>query len=174
MNIYATEGHLPYLERHEGKMRPLHTVAIALTLFCCSLAHAEQRGTRDEAVAMVQAVQQMARKEGLEATFASITRQDAPFKKKDLYPFVYDFDGLSVAHGSNPKMVGKSWMTTKDQDGNYLIKRMSEVATSSDGRGWVSYKWPHPITHKIQDKAAYIERLGDRYFVGVGVYMERD
>jgi signal transduction histidine kinase len=38
------------------------------------------------------------------------------------------------------------------------------------GNGWVDYKWPNPLAHKIQDKSAYIEKLGDRYFVGVGIY----
>ena len=37
------------------------------------------------------------------------------------------------------------------------------------GSGWVDYKWPNPITDKIEDKSSYIEKMGD-YFVGVGVY----
>ena len=40
------------------------------------------------------------------------------------------------------------------------------------GEGWVNYKWPHPISHKILDKSAFVQRLGQDYFVGVGVYAE--
>ena len=66
-------------------------------------------------------------------------------------------------------MVGKLWISIKDQDGNYLIKEMVGIA-HGPGSGWVDYKWPNPITHKIQDKSAYVEKLGERYFVGVGIY----
>ena len=38
------------------------------------------------------------------------------------------------------------------------------------GNGWVDYKWPNPLSNKIEDKSSYIERMGD-YFVGVGVYL---
>jgi signal transduction histidine kinase len=40
------------------------------------------------------------------------------------------------------------------------------------GSGWVDYKWPNPITNKIEDKTSYVERMGTNYFVGVGVYRQ--
>ncbi|MEP7206236.1 MAG: cache domain-containing protein [Casimicrobiaceae bacterium] len=137
-----------------------------LTLAMPALAARE--GTRDEAVAMVKRVQAKFVAEGAEATFKAIT-QTAEFRDRDLYPFVYDIEGWSVAHGANARMVGKLWISTKDQDGNFLIRAMVAI-TRGPGSGWVDYKWPNPISHKIQDKSAYVEKLGDRYFVGVGVY----
>jgi cytochrome c len=125
-------------------------------------------GTREEAIAMVKRVQAMYAARGLQATFDAITNTPQ-FRDRDLYPFVYDVDGLSVAHGANPQMVGKLWISTKDQDGNYLIKEMVAIA-NGPGHGWVDYKWPNPITHKIENKSAYVEQLGDRYLVGVGIY----
>ena len=129
---------------------------------------ADEFGTKDEAVVMVQRVQEAFTTEGPDATFAAVTAQDPRFKMKDLYPFIYDFTGRSVAHGANAKMVGKMWINTKDQDGNYLIQTMIKITQS--GEGWVDFKWPHPISHKILDKSAFVRSLGDRYFVGVGVY----
>ncbi|MHB8495087.1 MAG: cache domain-containing protein [Casimicrobiaceae bacterium] len=117
---------------------------------------------------MVKRVEAMFAKEGSAATFKAITETDQ-FRDRDLYPFVYNFEGVSVAHGANPKMVGKLWISMKDQDGNFLIKEMVAISRGP-GSGWVNYKWPNPLTHKIQDKSAYIEKLGDHYFVGVGVY----
>lgn len=142
-------------------------------VLCCTLpfatpAHSSEFGTRAEAVAMVKRVEAMFAKEGSAATFKAITETDR-FRDRDLYPFVYNFEGVSVAHGANPKMVGKLWISMKDQDGNFLIKEMVAISRGP-GSGWVNYKWPNPITHKIQDKSAYIEKLGDHYFVGVGVY----
>ncbi|MHB8726569.1 MAG: cache domain-containing protein [Casimicrobiaceae bacterium] len=142
-------------------------------VLCCTLplaapAHSSEFGTRAEAVAMVKRVEAMFAKEGSAATFKAITETDQ-FRDRDLYPFVYNFEGVSVAHGANPKMVGKLWISMKDQDGNFLIKEMVAISRGP-GSGWVNYKWPNPLTHKIQDKSAYIEKLGDHYFVGVGVY----
>jgi cytochrome c len=142
-------------------------LACSLTL-AASVARASDTGTREEAVAMVKRVQEKFTELGPQATFDAITNS-GEFRDRDLYPFVYDLDGWSVAHGANPQMVGKLWISTKDQDGNYLIKEMLAI-THDAGSGWVDYKWPNPLTHKIQDKSAYVEKLGDSYFVGVGIY----
>lgn len=149
-------------------MRIKWCAALVAALVTCMPAAAGEHGTRDEAVAMVKRVQARFAKDGAEATFNAITGTDE-FHDRDLYPFVYDTEGWSVAHGANARMVGKLWISIKDQDGNFLIQQMLAI-TRGSGSGWVDYKWPNPITHKIQDKSAYVERLGERYFVGVGVY----
>jgi cytochrome c len=149
----------------------MHRFALALAGFLTLTAPSAQgadSGTREEAIAMVKRVQEKFTAQGPQATFDAITNT-AEFRDRDLYPFVYDVEGWSVAHGANPQMVGKLWITTKDQDGNYLIKEMLAI-TQGAGTGWVDYKWPNPLTHKIQDKSAYVEKLGERYFVGVGIY----
>jgi len=149
---------------------------VRLLLAACTLAlslsasgFGAEFGTREEAIAMVKRVQEKFAAEGAEATFNAITNTEE-FRDRDLYPFVYTLDGWNVAHGANAKMVGKLWISTKDQDGSYLIRQMVSITTAGPGTGWVDYKWPHPLTHKIQDKSAYIEKLGDKHFVGVGIY----
>jgi signal transduction histidine kinase len=144
-------------------------VAFVLVIAASSHAVAADFGTREEAVAMVKRVQERFEKQGADATFAAVTAQEQDFKDRDLYPFIYDVKGLNVAHGANRKMVGKLWISTKDQDGNFLIREMLKVV-EGPGTGWVNYKWPNPLTHKIQDKSAYVEKLGAIYFVGVGIY----
>ena len=64
--------------------------------------------------------------------------------------------------------MGKNLISLKDQDGIYLIKEMIGIA-KGPGSAWIDYKWPNPLTNKIEDKSSYIEKMGD-YFVGVGVY----
>jgi len=119
-----------------------------------------------EAVAMVKRVEAMFRKDGADATFKAVTART--FNDRDLYPFVYKLDGTDcVAHGANPALVGKNLIDLKDQDGKFLIRELSGVATK--GSGWVDYKWPNPLTKLIEAKSSYVERMGD-YFVGVGVY----
>lgn len=133
------------------------------------LAQEPSRGSPNEAVAMVKRVQASFDGQGADATFARINDLSTPeFHDRDLYPFVYDLKGLNVAHGARPVLVGKNLSSLKDQDGKYLIQEIIAVATGP-GSGWVDYKWPHPITNKIEDKSSYIEKLGD-YVVGVGIH----
>jgi signal transduction histidine kinase len=149
----------------------IRTLALVLAVIVAFAvpAVASDFGTREEAVAMVKRVQDKFSKDGPEAAFKAVTDQSTKeFHDRDLYPFIYDLSGLNVAHGARPVLVGKNLISLKDQDGKYLIKEMIAIATTS-GSGWIDYKWPHPITNKIEDKSSYIEKLGD-YFVGVGVY----
>jgi cytochrome c len=144
-------------------------VALLLVITASGRAMAIDASTRAEAIAMVKAVQERFKKDGPDATFAAVTAQEKEFKDRDLYPFIYDITGMNVAHGANPKMVGKMWIFTKDQDGNFLIQEMLKIV-KGPGSGWVDFKWPNPLTHRIQNKSAYVERLGATYFVGVGIY----
>jgi cytochrome c len=132
---------------------------------------AEEIGTKDEAIAMVKRVQQQFKGDGPELTFRAVSDKSVKkYHDRDLYPFIYDLKGLCVAHGARPALIGKSLIDLKDQDGRYLIREMVRIA-EGPGVGWVDYKWPNPITNKIEDKSSYIEKMGD-YFVGVGIYRQ--
>jgi cytochrome c len=129
-------------------------------------------GSKDEAVAMVKRVEAMFKKDGADATFKAVDDPaNKDFHDRDLYPFIYNLSGVCVAHGARPALIGKNLIDIKDQDGKYLIREMVDL-TKGPGSGWVNYKWPNPITNKIEDKSAFIEKLGDNYFVGVGVYKQ--
>ena len=136
-----------------------------------SCAFAGEYGTRDEAVAMVKRVEDMFASAGAESTFKAVSDMSvASFHDRDLYPFIYDLSGRCVAHGARPALIGKNLLELKDQDGKYLIREMVDIARGP-GSGWVNYKWPNPLSNKIEDKTSYVEKMGD-YFVGVGVYRE--
>ena len=144
-----------------------------LTMFAPAVA--AEFGTKEEAIAMVKRVQEQFKKEGPEATFKAVSDKSVKeYHDRDLYPFVYDMrganKGLNVAHGARPALIGKILIDLKDQDGKYLIREMVDLA-NGPGHGWVDYKWPNPITSKIEDKSSYIEKMGD-YFVGVGAYRQ--
>jgi signal transduction histidine kinase len=151
-------------------------VRIVLSLATLALvapATAAQFGTKEEAVAMVERVQAQFKKDGPDATFKAVSdKSTKAYHDRDLYPFIYyakgPKKGVCVAHGARPALIGKNLFDLKDQDGKYLIREMVRLA-DGPGHGWVDYKWPNPITNKIEDKSSYIEKMGD-YFVGVGVY----
>jgi len=90
------------------------------------------------------------------------------FVKGDLYIFVNTLEGITVAHGQNPKLVGKEMHELKDADGKFFIKEITEVAKTK-GKGWVDYKWINPVTGKILEKTTYCQRAGDVY-IGCGIY----
>ena len=149
-------------------MRGLVVVLVA-TFLAIQPSHAAELGTRAEAVAMVKRVVEKFAQSGAEATFKAVNdKSDPAFHDRDLYPFIYDLKGVNVAHGARPALIGKNLISLKDQNGVYLIQEMIALA-KGPGSGWVDYKWPNPITDKIEDKSSYIEKMGD-YFVGVGIY----
>ena len=151
-------------------LRAIFSIVVFLVIATTPVSIAAEFGTKDEAVAMVKRVVAKFERDGPEATFAAVTNRDREFKDRDLYPFIYRLDGVNVAHGARPALVGKNLLLIKDPDGVPLIRLMVEMAKGS-GSGWLDYKWPNPITNVIEDKTSYFEIMGD-YFVGVGVYRQ--
>ena len=129
-------------------------------------ADPSQHGSKDEAVAMVKRVEDIFNKEGAAATFKAVSDPSTEaFHDRDLYPFIYNLSGLCVAHGVRPALIGKNLIDLKD------AREMIDLV-KGPGSGWVDYKWPTPQTNRIEDKSTYVEKLGNSYFVGVGIYRE--
>lgn len=150
------------------KLKQLLGVA-ALGLAFCGGASANERGTSDEAVAMVKKAVAYTKDAGKEKAFADFNDTgNKQFHDRDLYIFVYDMNGVNLSHGNNPKMVGKNLIEMRDADGKFIIKGFVEVA-SSKGKGWVDYKWPNPVTKAVESKSSYVEKV-DNMIVGAGVY----
>jgi PAS domain-containing protein len=79
-------------------------------------ADPSQHGSKDEAVAMVQRVEDMFNEEGAAATFKAVSDPSTKtFHDRDLYPFIYDLSGVCVAHGARPALIGKNLIDIKDQ-----------------------------------------------------------
>ena len=150
--------------------RLIIAVAAVLTLSAFA-ADAAQFGTRDEAVAMVKRVQEKFKRDGAAATFAAITAQSRQFKDRDLYVYLMNFDCVIQAHAARKELVGKSLFDFRDQDGIYPARRTVEVAKTK-GSGWIDYRWTNPKTHLVEAKSTYVERLGENYAVGVGIYKD--
>jgi cytochrome c len=150
------------------KCRQLLGVA-ALGLAFCGGASANERGTSDEAVAMVKKAVAYMKEAGKEKAFAEFgDTGNKQFHDRDLYIFVYDMNGVNLSHGNNAKMVGKNLIEMRDADGKFIIKGFVEVANSK-GKGWVDYKWPNPVTKSVESKSSYVEKV-DNMIVGAGVY----
>jgi len=145
-------------------------IAISFSLWgTAGNALAADKGTADEAVAMVKKAVALIKSDGKEKAFAAFADPaNTTFHDRDLYVYVYDLNGVALAHGNNPKMVGKPLIGLKDNEGKLLIKEMVDVAKTK-GKGWVEFKWPNPVTKAVEPKAGYIEKVDDM-LVGSGIY----
>jgi signal transduction histidine kinase len=152
-------------------MRKIFKAMLAALLMLALNAGAAEKGTADEAVAMVQKAGEFLKKHGREKAFAEFNNPKGAFLYKDLYIFTFlaNGDGIEQANGANVKLVGKSLKEMKDADGNYLIKDILALGMSKEGRGWVDYKWPNPSTGTIDAKRTYVERV-DGVIIGCGIY----
>jgi hypothetical protein len=140
-------------------------VLAAVTLMSGSASSGEY-ATPEEAKAMAIRAAEYLKAVGPDKAFAVFNdRDDAKFHDRDLYVFVNDSKGLSVAHGFQPEIVGTEELDIPDADGKYY---MYDIVTIED-QGWVDYKWKSPMTGTVHDKTSYIVRVGD-YLVGVGAY----
>lgn len=141
-------------------------IAILVNFLLVSFAFAG--GTAKEAQTLVEKGMAYIKANGKEKAFAQFTDTKGKFIDRDLYIFVVDFKGLTLAHGGNPKLVGKDMSELKDSDGKFFIKAFIELAKTK-GSGWVDYKWQNPVTKNIEPKSTYIQRYED-YFLGCGIY----
>jgi cytochrome c len=148
-----------------SRMKKLFLVLL-VSLFWVSVAFAG--GTDKEATALVEKGVAFIKAEGKEKAFTEFTDNKGKFVDRDLYIFVVDFKGLTLAHGGNAKLVGKDMSGLKDADGEPFIQKMIELAKSK-GNGWVDYKWTNPVTKKIEAKTTYVQKVDD-YFLGCGIY----
>ena len=125
-------------------------------------------GSADEAKSLVQKAVSFIKANGKDKAFSEFTNLQGKFIDRDLYIFVVNFKGITLAHGGNAKLVGKDMLGLKDADGKLFIQNFIEVAKSK-GSGWVDYKWVNPVTKKIEDKSTYVQKVDD-YFLGCGIY----
>jgi signal transduction histidine kinase len=146
--------------------------AVFTTLVMLALsAGAAEKGTADEAVAMVKKAGEFLKKNGKEKAFAEFNNPKGAFLHKDLYIFTFlaNGDGIEQANGANVKLVGKNVTEMKDADGKFLIKDILALGMGKEGKGWVDYKWPNPSTGTIDAKRTYVERVDD-VIIGCGIY----
>ncbi|USX11911.1 cache domain-containing protein [Oxalobacteraceae bacterium OTU3REALA1] len=150
-------------------LKSMSVAACVLALHIPVLA-ADDRGTAAEATALVQRAAEYLKANGPAKSYAAFNDTAGQFKDRDLYVFVMDMNGKMLSHGANAKLIGKDLTALKDSDDKLFIKTMLDVAKSK-GKGWVDYKWPHPVTKAIEPKSTYVEKVDD-LIVGCGIYKQ--
>jgi signal transduction histidine kinase len=149
--------------------RRLMLLTLGTTLLLAQLpARAAERGTAEEAMAMAKKAIAYLKAHGKDKAFAEINDPRGQFTDRDLYVVVYDLNGKNLAHGQNPRMIGKDLIDIRDGDGKYYMRERIEIAKTK-GKGWQDYKFLDPLTKKIEPKSMYVEKVDD-VIIGCGIY----
>lgn len=149
-------------------MKSFFAACVSVLLMATPALAAGDKGSAEEAVALTKKALAHIKTEGPKA-YEDFTAKDPRFIDRDLYVIVYDLNGKCLASGSNPKMVGRDNLETQDTDGKFYIKERMELARTSPQGYWQDYKFPNPLTKKVEPKSTYCE-VGSGVLACVGIY----
>lgn len=89
----------------------------------------------------------------------------------DGYFYVYDSDGVNIAHPKEPFRVGKNWWDLESDKGEKIVQILIKKAQT--GGGFHRYKWSKPSTNAKVDKISYSVFLDEwQWMLGTGVYLD--
>jgi len=136
-------------------------------IFLLSLSFpAWSAGTPEEAKALVEQAIAFYKANGKKKALAEFSKPNGQFVKGDLYIFAYDPKEIIIAHGGDPKLVGRNFTDVPDADGNYFAREFIKIGP---GGGWVDYKWTNYKSKKVEEKTTYLKRIDD-VIIGCGAY----
>jgi cytochrome c len=150
-------------------MKRVTALIIVVAFITLGVFYTADAANPEDAKTLVEKAYAYLKENGKTEAFTEISNPQGQFVKANLYVFVVDFNGLNLADGGNPGLVGAKHISFKDTNGKYFIKEMIETAKDK-GDGWVEYTWFNPETKKIQAKTTYVKRIkGMDAFIGSGV-----
>jgi cytochrome c len=152
----------------------LLTAVAGATLALNAPSARAEGATLAQAKDLVKKARASLRQNGCAKTFQEVT-SGTSFKDpmhKELYIYVYDEKLNNLAHGGNPKLVGKNLWDMKDTKGRALNQDLLKVAKA--GGGEVEFDFLNPATGMVDPKVGWAE-MEDKtdcgpVMVGSGVY----
>jgi signal transduction histidine kinase len=146
-----------------------HIGAFVIASAFCAATPAMAAATAESTKAFVEKAVAHVKSVGKEKAFADFSKTDGPFIDGELYMFCFAPDGMTLAHGGNPALLGKNLITVKDPDG--LASTAALIKTGMEqGAGWVDFKWPNPASKKVEQKSSYVVKVDDKTVCGSGYY----
>jgi signal transduction histidine kinase len=144
--------------------------SIPAVLFSCLVAGA-QTFTPAQAENIVKRAIVYAQENGMDKLIAQTNQADGRFhvgSGSELYLIILDKDGILRANGYKKDLVGTDRMVVKDPDGKFYMREVLKMANTK-GSGWVDYKFPNPLTNKVEQKTTYCEAFKG-YAICCGIY----
>jgi len=141
----------------------------------CSLlampTQAAERGSKKQAITLVQKALDHIEAAGLEQAlqdFKQVT--DNPFRDRDLYVFVYDYQGNNLANSAKLNLPGSNLKNYRTPDGKLVIQEMIAM-TKASGGGALRYQFLNPQSNEVEPKISYFRKIpGFDGFLGCGYY----
>lgn len=127
-----------------------------------------RQGSADEARELLDRAFGHVQMVGTEAGLQDLHDPAHGFIDRDLYVFALDRDGLYVACGAKPQLVGTSVNDLPGIRGTPFVDEAWKAAES--GGGWVQYEISNPLTGEVTPKESYMLQLDERLLLGCGVY----
>jgi cytochrome c len=138
-------------------------------LIALAIATPADARTAAEVTALVERAIAHIHEVGRERAFADFSRSDGGFVDGELYIFCQDVSGVVLAHGGNPKIVGRNMADVRGPDGKLANVEINQLGLTQ-GSGWLEFRWPNPATKRIELKAAYVMKIDDHTVCGSGYY----
>ena len=107
---------------------------------------------------------------GKEQALLDFSDKDGAFVDGNLYLYVEDFDGVTLAHPIHPQKVGTARLNATDPNGLLLVKGLCDTAEKGDGFFMFMYQDPAD-NFTLSPKLGYVKQAGDDWWVGSGVYL---
>lgn len=111
-------------------------------------------------------------KKGLAAdeVFSTLSYPTGRFVAGDLYLYAVSFDGIMMANGDRPGLIGTNVLNVKDSDGRLINQEIINKLKASTEGIWIEY------SSKNARKKTYAEKVTDAkgmsYFIACGFYPE--
>ena len=144
---------------------------VPVLAFIVALPLASQTSDRPKAEALVKEGYAFLKANGKAALTAEVQKTSGKFHAKPgnpLYLFVYDLNGVVLAHGAEVNLLGVNRLNVKDPDGKQYVKDFVAVGQKKGG-GWVDYKRMNPDTKQIEHKTSYV-LAEEGVVIGCGMY----
>lgn len=123
--------------------------------------------TKEEAQKMVEGALSFCKTHTKKECFAAID-DPTKFNKGELFIFAFDYNGVGLANGQIPKLIGKNMFEVKNADGVLVFQE--QIKTAKSGGGWYEYKWLNPETKKQAIKVSYIKDVDGTFYIGCGIH----
>jgi hypothetical protein len=152
----------------------LASTLTALMALSVSTGAMAQSATLGQAKDLVKKGRAYLRDQGCDKTFKEIT-EGSMFKDaahKELYLYVYNEKLVNLAHGGNPRLVGKDLWEMRDTKGRLLNQELLKAAKA--GGGSVEFDFLNPGTGNVDPKIGWAEMetrtTCGPVMIGSGVY----
>lgn len=152
----------------DGKIERKHVYYQRVGQRILAVGYYLPRASAEQAMALLnKAAADLAKDE--KGTLSAINSLKGGYLQDDLYVFVVDLNTRRyIAHGTNLRLINTDFSKISDPEGKPVGEPMLALMAGQD-YGEYDYRWKNPVTGKVEDKHAYLKKVG-HFLVAVGYY----